>query len=396
MESVSPKQEPEIMVADEGTLPMTGPTAKHVIFKGTDGKVYIRNFKDIMVSTMTLVAFINGEIKDLDAIYYLLPVAKSSDFGSKDKQTHPPGTISSDRWKNNYRGEPGASFKNSIIVDIWTEKKKISTKLSTGKIQMCGPSSLEMGEEASTYIIEHINDAISFIEEIKKNPSVYAESSQWLVDNCKGEKINTQRIFSQSPMTDFVEEVDDNLIEWPTEETIPENYRYFVNNLIYRFDDYDYVSEIVPVIEYFSKLNVDIVSDNLKIAKVGRAMVNYNYRLGFSVNRPRLAVILANSRIHTDFANTVRAHVTIHMRSEVENDSLVVRRGESHSSQVFLVYLSGNVMHSGPGGEAMDDCYYRLMKIIALMESEIVYNPEADYNENETGDDYQDEWGYDE
>lgn len=358
----------EIRIADPGALPEWGPTAKHVIVNGLDDNIYIRNFKDIRVSTMTLVAFIGGQVFSLDAIYYILPVRHLT---KPRITTISPGTVTSVRLKDRFRGEPGRCFKNAAIINVWTREKKISTKLSTQKVQMCGPSSVEMGIEASNYITEHINNAMGFLEAIAADPDHYRKAVEWLLDSTRGEELSTRQVVGREGSLLIYETLPDYHIEWPEVEKIPEEFRGIVEDVMCRCDDLDFHSELRALTSYFPTLEASKVTESLSISRVGRAMVNYNYHLGFKVDRLQLTKLLVEKGMAADYLNTVRTHVTIEICGERSDDINVVRRDAQYDKQSILIYLSGNVMHSGPGGHAMEMYYYHIVGLIAAAQKRV-------------------------
>lgn len=356
------------VILEKGTMADSEAYGKNTLFIGDDGNCYIRNFHDLKVSTMTLVALFNGLVSDLGSIFYLLPCTHRSISGLR----HPAGTITSIRWNDMVRGEDGSCFKNVVIFNIWTKAKKVSCKLAPMKIQMTGTPSIQMGEEASEYLLKHVNHAIDFIEMIKAEPDIYMEAMEWLLKACRGETISTYQIVGSLQDLNVYDLVDDMTILWPCKDGIPHKYSRFVEEMMNRCQDYNYISELTGVIGYFSRLVSSEVSSRLTLRKVGRSMVNYNYDLGFCIDRRVLYDILRDNYKHANFPNTLRHSVEFIMYSTVPDDDLVIRRDSTHSKQTFLIHLAGNVMHSGPGGSAMEECYYRFMSIIARIKHFIV------------------------
>lgn len=331
------------------------------IFFDWDGTRFTKNFDDYNISTITAVTLLDGENKDLMALMYLVPVV-----GSYRRSGARPGEITSYRWLGQIRGDHGGFFKNSPFVDIMVNGKTdpISAKVSKHKIQMCGCKSMDMGREISVYISIHINNALEFIRSIKNDILGFLDASEWLLENSKGEQVSIPYQVTSEGFT-IVEETLDNVVQWPSEMIVPEQYRYFVTQIMMRCDDVIYHSELEKRIEYYQKLDPSLVTDGAKIHKIGKSMVNYNYHLGFRVDRDILNEIMNSMGIMCNYLNIKNSCVTIEMYSTIDNDDDVIKKKpERWSKQTFRVQLSGNVMHSGPGGDAMKDCYYKFCSII--------------------------------
>jgi hypothetical protein len=328
----------QVMIADQGSGIST------MLYPVDENTTYIKNFADYNVSTMTLVVLLEGQVRDLDALQYVVPVV-----GLYRTKYAAPGEITSFRWRDKVRGESGGQFKNSPIVDICVpipgkESKKISTKISLQKIQMCGCKSMGIGSIVGNFIIDHINSALIFLRSIQTNKMLYIDSAEWLLDNCKGEN---------------------GSIEWPKEDQVPSEYDYFVRQIMYRCDDMTTWSQILDMTDFFQTLPASRVGSDTLISKVGKSMVNYNYQTGFRINREQLLQTLLNLGYHSDYMNCNRSSVTLEMYSDLDNDDDVIRNdGMKRSKQTVLIQLSGSIMHSGPGGKASEDCYYKFAQII--------------------------------
>lgn len=360
----------KIRIATKGSLPNQFPFTKNVLFMGED-VCYIRNFDDIQASTITTVAIMDGFVLDALKIFYTLPCAR---YTGKKEDTHPPGTISSVRLDGMIRGEPGRFFKHAVIINVWADTKRVSAKLTVNKIQMCGSVSMEMGNFAANAIVRHVNETIEFIRRCRADPVTYTRAYRWLIANTMGNTVYDANghpckmtVGTKMGEIDLIEEVEDKTLEWLPMEYVPEEYKYFVSNLIARFDDMKTLGATSEFFYYFPTVIPETISNVLSLKMVGRSMVNCNYDLGFNINRQKLNSLLIENEINADYINVYHPYVRVKMVSEIPDDELVIRRNGPYSEQDFLIYYSGSVMHSGQGGKAMADCYYRLMSIIAQL-----------------------------
>ena len=340
----------------------------NVIRNNEYGEEIIIPFENISPSTMTIVVPLYGTIHNMNAIFYCIPVLHPSKPATK------AGDIKSFRWENKIRGTGGGFFKNSAFLEIKIDSKNklMVPKLSRDTIQMCGCANLEMGREVAQHIVNHVNGVVSFIKDVEKDKQLFLESGAWLVENSKGGALKSISKFYILGV-EIMEEIDDYHVIFPDVSSVPLQYIYFVTEIMRRCDDVKYLSELTILIDYYSKINHKWIADKISIAKVGRTMVKYNYHVGFNINRevlyhylnylsqniPEGMEILRGMNMHADYVNLIKADVDVEIYSNYNNDENVIRKDkELRSKQTFCVRYSGNIMHSGPGGKAMEECYY--------------------------------------
>ena len=349
----------------------------NVIIKDPSGQEVVRDFETIAPSTMTTVVTFFGSIHNMDCIFYLLPVLSVSTPATK------AGDIKSVRWNNKIRGTDGKFFKNAAFIEmkIDTKDKLVVPKLSKEKIQMCGSKTMDIIAEAATHIVKHINESVKFIRDVERDRSTFLEAAKWLTENCRGAPITTLSRY-QILGKDITEQINDNYIVYPSLQSVPPQYIYFVNELMRRCDDIKYLSELNILVEYFSNLKSEWIADKISIRKIGRSMVKYNYNIGFKIDKHKLYVllnmiasnippelsILTKMNMHAEFANLLRSDVEVEIFSNYDNDDKVIRKNkETRSKQTFCVRDSGNIMHSGPGGDAMKECYFVFMNLVRYL-----------------------------
>jgi hypothetical protein len=322
-----------------------GSGIRNLLYPQDDGVTFVKNFEDYDVSTMTLVVLIDGHVKNRDILQYTVPVV-----GTYRSHQAVPGEITSYRWNGRTRGVQGGYFKNSPIVDICIKNPKvgvktISTKISETKIQMCGCKSMDVGEEVGNYIVSQVNSVLDFVGNIESDKMLYMDASEWLLEHCKKQEGDS--------------------IVWPQQSDVPPEYMYFVTQIMMRCDDMVSVDQLEQMCDFFQTTTASCVATPIKLKKVGKSMVNYNYHLGFRVNRQVLYETLKDMGYYADFINTKRSSVTLEMYSNVDNDPDVIRKdNEPRSKQTFLIQLSGSVMHSGTGGAASKECYYHFASLM--------------------------------
>lgn len=340
------------------------------LFDGQGEFFYVRNFDDIKQSTITRVAQTDSPLINVDYIFLALPIHENAvkNISKKNgKITNlESGTIVSARWRGCTRGRSeGKFFKNCILIDMYINGVESSLKLSTkDKIQMCGSLSADMALKAAQLLVEKVNEAIDFGLSIRRDPKRFKEECQWLLNNCKGREREYEIILRNTGDTTFCKNIKDNEILFP--ETFPENFVY-LQDLMLRIGHSETISDAKEIIDFFINvsLNKETVPKKSKVLRVGISMINKYYSLGFRVNREKFAQIMGEEGMSSDYANAIHSCAKIKTCSKIHDDEGVIRRRVGPCSvQTILVMRSGIIMHSGPGGDAMADCYYRLMNTI--------------------------------
>jgi TATA-box binding protein (TBP) (component of TFIID and TFIIIB) len=95
-------------------------------------------------------------------------------------------------------------------------------------------------------------------------------------------------------------------------------------------------------------------------------MTNYNYGLGFKVNRAELAKFAAtNSTFKPEYDNTTRQPmVKLIMAYERDETFNNIRKKKKENKHTIQVHASGKVTQSGPRPELMRDIYNYFMEFI--------------------------------
>jgi hypothetical protein len=329
-------------------------------------------FENLKITIITLVVELSDNVNIKEA-FLMLPITKI-DIGTikdtnKCKIPHCsiPGSILSMRFKGNVRGiikntlDP---FKNAVTLDISTIKKNISLKLSANCIQMCGASSKDDGIEAANHIIEHLNKIQILIEKIKNTD--ITEMVNWVKINSKGQDI-MRNIVNKKQFTNISllinKNFTDNLIKIPND--IPSNFDLEIAKFFISFiEDFVYHSDFCHKIDFISKVD-SVINTKLFLKNIDEVMVNYNYSIGFKVNRTKLNNFIDGkygfiSRYNNALANSV----TIELPYDNPNRAHIKRRKNKVPHHTFLVYRSGSITQSGPGGKIMRDAYYLFMNTI--------------------------------
>jgi hypothetical protein len=341
----------------------------------------IPDFEKLKVTTMTLVLYLEGNISIEEAFGLFkvtridLPTPKRVAQKFKIPHVAPPGAVLSLRFRECIRGiirsTSPTHFKNSITIDLSTKLKNVSIKLSKSKIQMCGASSVEQGIEGANYIIEHLLEIQDNLDYINSSDPSTSEIVNYTFNYVKsitkgrhilrkpysGEELSNQLILDNKIKKDF--SLDDEIIN-----------KRLAKFLLSKIDEFEYYSMFVKEMEWIRSLK-EVTTRPLKVKEVYKVMVNYNYDLGFTVNRFELARRMNGlNGFFARYTNSVEHNVTVELPYEVTGRKKI-RKKNKIPCHTFLIYMSGLVTQSGPGEELMRDAYYKFYDTIRSIQNDV-------------------------
>lgn len=372
-------------------------------------------FEDLKITTMTLVMSLTNEVIKKNA-YLLLPVTYIENYKTtkklgKHKLPHSdPGNIISNRYLGKVRGIIAKKFpfKNHVTIVISTTKKNIHLKLSESSIQMCGASSNKDGVEAAQHIINHLTNIQNDLDYINQHRVEFEIALEWVISNIKGEPVDKpswerreKEMLLFKPVNDLIfniyKPVPDHTVKIINQiplhlDVICATFLIsFSNDLIVnaKYNDYQiFYSDVVKGLHYISTIQY-VIENPIQIDHIDEAMVNYNYKLGFFIDRINLdKYIDGENGFISRYNNALTTCVTIELPYEPLKNIVIKRKKNKIPHHTFLVYKSGSVTQSGPGGELMEQAYYLFMTTLNKLEHLIKYDPEntkdlhADYDED--------------
>jgi hypothetical protein len=346
-------------------------------------------YERLNVTTMTLIMSLNNEI-NTEIAFHLLPIMRMEVARrretSKCKLPHCdiPGSILSMRFRHNVRGvirNKSTPFKNAVTIDISTKKKNISLKLSAFSIQMCGASSKEDGEEAAMHIINHLHRIQNILNKIALNLTHTLTIIEWVKEHSKGaltEKPNWELHVGSNISLKVYTPTMDHFIVKPDIPFPAEFDPDIANFVVSMTEDFLYHSDMIKKLDYIPKFP-PVIKEAIYVRRLDMAMVNYNYSLGFEIDRDRLnQCIDGQNGFISRYNNALATSVTIELPYEPPADSAIKRRKGKIPHHTFLVYRSGSVTQSGPGGKLMEDAYYLFINTIISIIPYIHYaNPQT-------------------
>lgn len=344
----------------------------------------ITPYEELNITTMTLVMTLTQAVYT-DIAFQLLPITRiemqQTRESSKCKLPHcsTPGAILSMRYRENIRGiirNKSNPFKNAVTIDVSTTKKNISLKLSAFSIQMCGASSREDGVEAANHIISHLQNIQCILYMIENNHQAALDAIAWVKSITRGDPTEKplwiEKSYAQFKIRIY-NPVPDHLITKPYIPIPKELDLYIVHFLLSLCHDFVYHSDLCQKLDYIPSIR-SVIDEPLELKSIAEAMVNYNYSLGFEVDRSLLNQLIdGQSGFISRYNNALATSVTIELPYEREGTN-IKRRKNKIPHHTFLVYKSGSVTQSGPGGKIMEEAYYLFMNTIAALQPHIEYH----------------------
>lgn len=241
---------------------------------------------------------------------------------------------------------------------------------------MCGASSLDDGIEAATYILTYMKKIQDIMNRIHDDSEKTSEIYQWVKTQTKGDYI--EKIISESRLFNNVtlqvfRPVIDNVIVYPSEK-IPEHMdEEIVRFLVSMADDFLYHQDFCKKIDYILRFH-EIVDEPLEILHVTEVMVNYNFSLGFEVDRLLLnEAIDGQEGFVSRYNNALSTSVTIELPYEYPETRMIKSRANKKPKHTFLVYRSGSITFSSSSMSLMKPIYEKFRRLINELRPYIEY-----------------------
>lgn len=350
------------------------------------------DFDLLKPTTMTLVAQLAGWV-NLDWAFSLLPITQvnlpeQNRRKQKIKLPHvdTPGAILSLRHKGHTRGIIRSSnrkfFKNSITIDIATREKNLCMKLSLNKFQICGATSLEQGREGCQYVIDALLAIQKELNYIADNREKAVTTLRLLKELTKGEELlrpeteSTSMSLSTEAGLTPSRQVSDFAIRRIGDLSVyaSEDFDVRIANFLYRqAADFSYHSHFATEIDFIVLMLRHLVSEDLAIASICEVMVNLNYDLGFDVDRAKFCRLLnLREGFFARYNNMLEHSVTVHLPYEPDETRALLRKKSKPPCHTFIVYHSGLVTQSGPGGQLMREAYYKFNEVVARIRDQVM------------------------
>ena len=392
------------------------------------------DFSQLKITTITLDVLFDGNVLDvLEDVNNILPITRLPNHNENKIYSklinipHNPeyaGAIIGTKHKDISRGikrSKRRNFKNCVSMDVQTTIKNVNIKLSKQKIHLVGASSHRDGIKAAYYIIKHVNYAQHILDCIHSGEISNLNIAITLLffkNKIKGPITKIYKLINKQKLKNgkFFNVFDN---EYQIKHLINHNFEFdiipfgvnedFLRFLILHVSIFDYYEDYCDHIDSIIKVK-RIISKPLKIVDSYIIMMNYNFKLGFLVDRLQLKHHIRRLGFFAHFDPTSSYSVSIHIpyykeeiynneyynsddynysgndedqsndiesedeeNSDIEFDNEYINDQEEDEQNykleikskkkkkakkiTFLVYKEGSVTLSGPGGKIMEDAY---------------------------------------
>ena len=321
----------------------------------------MKEFDELKPTTMTLVCYLSGTIYIVNA-FDLLPVVRvdmpEEAVHKKKKIKIPhysiPGSFLSVRFFGSCRGivKSARSFKNSITADISVVDKNLSIKLSANKIHITGATSESQGYECCNYIIKHLEKIQGELNYMKTHPEECEEAVSWLMRNTcsfnlllikklipeKEEGKKEKKKGKEDKKVDSIPKKFElvskhELVSLEYLQQIREDYFSRFPHLSTRvldfmlgyYGEFQSYEDFMMALSRYASIDTVISSQEVRVLHIQKVMVNYNYDLGFKIDRKQLIMHL-NMRNDPEFRayynNVIEHTVTVKMPYNIADNQL--------------------------------------------------------------------------
>lgn len=334
-------------------------------------KGIIAKFENLKITTMTLILPLLGGV-NIEAAFQLFYITRvpviTSGKSTKCKIPHcdTPGSILAMKFFTASRGiirSQKRPFKNAVTIDISTMRKNVNVKLSANTMQICGAPSIIDGLEAATYIIDHARYVQYILDEIQNDIPQTLEIIAWVLEHSKGEPIE-KKVSRMVNKMNIERTLTDHLVT-KIEVPIPEHFtKDLATFFMYLCDDFYYHSDLAVKLNFIPNVKT-IIEEPLGIKAAVEAMVNYNYNVGFKIDRDRLdRLIDGKYGLVSNYDKNLVHYVAVELPYESSESDVIKRKKNKIPKITFMCYKSGSVTQSGCGGPIMKEAYYTFMKAI--------------------------------
>ena len=298
------------------------------------------------LTTMTYVVSLQGNI-NLEAVYELFSIINIQIHQTRKnvkniKIPYIPGNegmIYDINYKGNTRGivkkRSKKFFKNSVLLDLGLKEKNVAIKISNTSFHITGVKEYQNVIDSTEYLIKFLYTIQEHLDYIGNNPEEIAKIDNWILKNVKGPNDTLIPI----------NKVNDN---------INLSILNFLTSSLWEFTSFE---DFYTVFQWTLGCR-EIITSDLNITGNKLIMTNYNYDLGFLINRDELAQRLKNeTNFVVIYDNSVNYYIKIELPYIRDESFDKIRKKPKVPKHTILVYKSGKVTQSGPGYDLMKICY---------------------------------------
>lgn len=333
-------------------------------------------FDDLKVSLITYVVNAKGNY-DRETIFETFPIKllPKNEKKRETKKNKPPfipnsaGSIISLVFGDSFRGIQRSPFKNTTSITMCLAERNMSvfifdSETDSTNFRFAGAKKVEHVHECLGFISKYLVEVQEMLDYIQANNDIYLKVIKW--------------------MKETIEDKDNKLKPLPT---IPDDIdKKIATYLLSFYPEFSAWSDYETVINWIG--NVErVVSpgfEKINVNSIISTMTNYNYSLGFTVNRPVLAKLAAKTKFTPIFDNTSK-QPSVKLELVYQRDeSFSGIRKKKESKHTIQIHRSGNTTQSGPSSALMKPVYEYFMTFIMevrhLINNDLTEGDKAELN----------------
>ena len=355
-------------------------------------------FEALKISTMTAIAQLNGTVNLLGAYGWLPQPLYHWQHGLVHKSNKPipwsgvAGTISSLRIAGRERGYPRdhAPLKNSVTLGMDTPDKNVSIKLGPQKLHITGAKSEEEIRVAGQLLCQLLIAAHQDFLYCQARSAQWSAAVHWVLSAAQGPTIlreakvvvdpKAKKAAKRNPqpsgelespaLITLVPDIAVNLITTGPAPELQLDQR-MLGLLVPLTRAFRYYSELY---QHLALMNccTGVIGDSaalnyqyLAVTGVQLGMTNYNYHIGFNVDRIALASHMESYGFVVDYHNDTDVGVKFLLPYQA-NDTVIAHRKKA-TKNTFILYRCGQIAQSGPDPERGREAYNKFMSVISLI-----------------------------
>jgi hypothetical protein len=305
-------------------------------------------FNELKVSLMVHVILLEGKCNK-EAIFEMLPISLVQLNQKKNKKVkkipHFPeyaGKNIALSYINAHRGIFRKPFKNNTSAVMCLKDKNMAIKYFDDKFQLAGATNAAHVEECLTQVMADLKKVQDIIDYMMLNHEKTQKTYRWIVNMLDGPegKLN--------PKPELNNDVDEKI----------------ANFMLSFYDEFNNWIDYDIVLRWILKTN-HVITPDFTIKKTITVMTNYNYNLGFKINRTALVKqVIAKTNFDCLYDNSKQYHVKLLLPYERDESFEGLKKKKKKNNHSLQIYKSGNVTQSGPNENLMRPVYEYFRKFI--------------------------------
>lgn len=253
-------------------------------------------------------------------------------------------------------------FPHAETFRMEINNKILCLKVSPSKIHITGNSNLEMGYGAIEWMLYRIEEINTILNHRHLYPVTTMRTINWVLETIKkkAEKIE-----------------DDYELKPFLEPEYPPYVDSLMASILFSYaSDYQFYSHYLSKIQTFQTIGEPIYSEtkHLQSLQLVPCMANYNYSLGYRVNRSILKKeIRSRYGYITRFNNNGDYSVAILIPFPEEKESTSRKKNNYHT---FTVHITGRITQCSPSWNHREQAYTNLMTALTEIKPMIILQRE--------------------